>query len=152
MAFTIEKSGLSMLREEKLLVPIDGSDNSLRALAYVLKHAAVDKRSQIHLLNVQRAITPSSFVTQAMIAEHHASMSKEALERARRALTKHRVHAEIEVRIGEPADTIVKFASRKHCGEIVMGSRGLGALKSLLLGSITTKVIQLAGVPVTLVP
>ena len=100
-----------MVREDKLLVPIDGSDNSLRALAYVLKRAALYKRWQIYLLNVQRPITPSGFVTQAMIAEHHASMSKEALERARRALTQHGVRAEIEVRVGEPADTIVKFAT-----------------------------------------
>ena len=60
--------------------------------------------------------------------------------------------AEILVRIGEPGETIVKVARQKHCGEIVLGSRGLGNLKGLILGSVTTKVIHAARVPVTVVP
>jgi nucleotide-binding universal stress UspA family protein len=137
---------------KKLLVAIDGSNNSLRALAYVVKRVKVERRLRICLLNVQPALPSSLFVTGAMIAEHHESMSDEALARARRVLEKHHVAAEIVVRIGEPAETIVNFATGKHCGEIVMGTRGLGTLKGLLLGSITTKVIHLARVPVTVVP
>ncbi len=104
------------------------------------------------LLNVQAPLPRSLFVTRTMIAEYHESKSKEALARSRELLAKNRMHAEILVRIGQTADTIVKFASRRHCEEIVMGTRGLGNLKGLLLGSITTKVIHLARVPVTVVP
>jgi nucleotide-binding universal stress UspA family protein len=140
-----------MVDEMRLLVPIDGSDNSLRALAFVIKRAKRDKKLRIYLLNVQPALPPSLFVTRAMIAENHESMSKEALARSRRVLAKHRISAEIVVRIGEAAETIVKFARHKRCGEIVMGTRGLGSLKGLLLGSITTRVIHFARVPVTVV-
>jgi nucleotide-binding universal stress UspA family protein len=56
------------------------------------------------------------------------------------------------VRVGEPAETIVNFARRNHCAEIVMGTRGLGSFKGLFLGSITTKVIHAARVPITVVP
>ncbi len=138
--------------EKKVLVPIDGSDNSARALAYALKRVMTDKGLRICLLNVQPPLPPSLFVTRAMIAEHHESKSKEALARARRVLMKRRLGADITVRIGEPAETIVSFARSKHCREIVMGTRGLGGLKGLLLGSVTTKVIHLARVPVTVVP
>jgi nucleotide-binding universal stress UspA family protein len=141
-----------MAAEKKLLVPIDGSDNSLRALAYVIKRVAADKQLRLCLLNVQPALPSSLFVTRAMIAGHHASMSKEALASARRILAKHRVAADIAVRIGEPAATIVKYAIQKHCGEIVMGTRGLGRLQGLLLGSVTTRVMHLARFPVTVVP
>lgn len=137
---------------KKLLVAIDGSDNSLRALAYAIKRVKAERRLRIYLLNVQPAVPSSLFVTRAMIAEHHQSMSEEALTRARRVLEKNHVAVEIVVRIGEPSETIVKFATRKRCGEIVMGTRGLGSLKGLLLGSITTKVIHLARVPVIVVP
>ena len=104
------------------------------------------------LLNVQPLLPRSLFVTRTMIAEYHDSKSKEGLARSRGLLAKNHMHAEIVVRIGQTADTIVNFASRRHCEEIVMGTRGHGNLKGLLLGSITTKVIHLARVPVTLVP
>lgn len=46
------------------------------------------------------------------------------------------------------AETIVEVADTRHCDLIVMGSRGLGATRSLLLGSQTQKVISLANCPV----
>jgi nucleotide-binding universal stress UspA family protein len=138
--------------QKKLLVPIDGSENALRALAYVLKRRATDKQLRIYLLNVQPPIPANLFVTRGMIAQEQESMGKEALAKAKRLLARHRAVAQIAVRIGEPAATIVKAAAQQHCREIVMGTRGLGSLKGLLLGSITTKVIHLARVPVTVVP
>jgi nucleotide-binding universal stress UspA family protein len=141
-----------MSAAKKLLVPIDGSANSLRALAFAIKRVKKDRRLKICLLNVQAPLPRSLFVTRTMIAEYHDSKSKEALARSREILAKNHVHAEIVVRIGQTADTIVKFALRRHCEEILMGTRGLGNLKGLLLGSITTKVIHLARAPVTVVP
>jgi nucleotide-binding universal stress UspA family protein len=118
----------------------------------VIKRAAADGLLHIYVLNVQPALPHSLFVTRGMIASHQEAKSKEALLRARRVLAKTRVEAELVVRVGDEAETIVKFARQKHCGEIVMGSRGLGSLKGLLVGSISTKVIHSARVPVTLVP
>jgi nucleotide-binding universal stress UspA family protein len=109
---------------KKLLVPIDGSANSLRALAFVIKRVKRDRRLRVCLLNVQPPLPRSLFVTQTMIAEYHNSKSTEALARSRAILAKNHMHAEIVVRIGQTADTIVKFASRRHCEEIVMGTRG----------------------------
>ena len=138
--------------EKKLLIPVDGSENSLRALSYVIKRAAADKRLRIYVLNVQPALPPSFFVTRTMIKNHYEANSTESLVRARRALAKAHLTAEVVVRIGAPAETILNFARRKGCAEIVMGTRGLGSVKGLLLGSITTKVIHSTRVPVTVVP
>jgi nucleotide-binding universal stress UspA family protein len=137
---------------KKVLVPIDGSANSLRALAFVIKRVKKDRRLRMRLLNVQPPLPRSLFVTQTMIAGYHDSKSKEALARSRGILARNHMHAEIVVRIGQRAETIVKFASRRYCEEIATGTRGLGSLKGLLLGSITTTVIHLARVPVTVVP
>jgi nucleotide-binding universal stress UspA family protein len=145
--------GVSLVADEKkLLIPIDGSENSLRALSYVIKRAATDKRLHIYVLNVQPALPHSLFVTRAMIAGHHAAKSTEALMRVRRVLARTLIDAEVLVRVGDEAETIVKLARQKHCAEIVMGTRGLGSVKGLLLGSITTRVIHSARVPVTVVP
>ncbi len=133
----------------RLLVPIDGSDHSLRALAHVIKRAASHRQLQIFVLNVQLPLPPSLYVTRSTIADHHKAKSKEDLARALRMLHRKAVKAEILVRVSEPGKTIAQVARQKHCGEIVLGSRGLGNLKSLILGSVTTKVIHAARVPVT---
>ena len=99
-----------MVDGKKLLVPIDGSGNSLRALAFVIKRITKDKKLRIYLLNVQLRLPSSLFVSRAMIAEYHESRSKEALARSCKVLAKHRVSAEIVVRIGEAVEIIVKFA------------------------------------------
>ncbi|MEP7119188.1 MAG: universal stress protein, partial [Acidobacteriota bacterium] len=49
------------------------------------------------------------------------------------------------------AAQIAAQAEGLHCDALVMGTRGLGPVQSLLLGSITLKVIHLADVPVTLI-
>jgi len=141
-----------MAGERKLLIPVDGPENSLRALSYVIKRAATDKRLRIYMLNVQPALPPSFFVTRAMIESHYEANSTESLVRARRVLARAHLTAEVVVRVGAPAETILDFARRKHCAEIVMGTRGLGSVKGLLLGSITTKLIHSTRVPVTVVP
>lgn len=51
----------------------------------------------------------------------------------------------------QSAQHIAEFASENACDEIIMGTRGMGAVGNLVLGSVATKVVHLATVPVTLV-
>jgi nucleotide-binding universal stress UspA family protein len=141
-----------MANENRLLVPIDGSDHSLRALAHVIKRVGLHRQLQIYVLNVQLPLPRSLFVSRSMIDDYQEAKSNEDLARALRMLQRKALKAEIMVCVGEPGETIAKMARQKHCGEIVLGSRGLGNLKSLILGSVTTKVIHAARVPVTVVP
>jgi nucleotide-binding universal stress UspA family protein len=52
---------------------------------------------------------------------------------------------------GDTADAIVRAARRLRCDSIVMGTRGMGAIGNLLIGSVANRVIHLASAPVTLV-
>jgi nucleotide-binding universal stress UspA family protein len=141
-----------MANAKRLLVPIDGSPHSLRALDLAIETAAADPKIQLIVLNVQTPMPPSLFVTRSMIAEHQAAGGKAALPKALQKLHRHAMKAETMVGVGEPGETIAKVARRKHCGEIVLGSRGLGSVKGLILGSVTTKAIHATHVPVTVVP
>jgi nucleotide-binding universal stress UspA family protein len=134
-----------------ILVPVDGSDCSKRALEYAEKRAASAGNCSLLVLNVQPAIPPSRFVSRAMIAEHQKRSADAALKPARALLKRRRTKADIRVHIGDPATTIIAVAKRKHCSEIVMGNSGLGGIARLLLGSVAAKVIQLAHCPVTVV-
>ena len=55
------------------------------------------------------------------------------------------------VRIGHPGDEIAACAAEHGCDAIVMGTRGMGTVAGLLLGSVATRVLRVAQVPVTLV-
>lgn len=75
----------------------------------------------------------------------------DALASARTMLDAAKVRYTPSVLIGPVAETIARFAREQGCDGIVIGTRGLGGVESLVLGSVSTKVIHLAEVPVTLV-
>ena len=53
-------------------------------------------------------------------------------------------HLKSAVQIGEPADKIIEYANANGIDMIVMGSRGLGPIRLLLMGSVSNKVCNLA--------
>jgi nucleotide-binding universal stress UspA family protein len=140
-----------MRKKSVLLVPIDGSDCALRALAYGCRRFKAGGFHALVALNVQTPIPSSRFVTKQMIREHQARLSEEALAPARALAARSKVPLRCEVAVASPASAIVAAAKKARGDEIVMGTRGLGRLSGLLVGSTATKVIQLASVPVTLI-
>ena len=110
--------------------------------------------TEIHLVNVQpKADTPTLLLhmTQENIdkaqLEHGRSMLADATRLLEAAKFVHHTH----VLIGDPATQVVRVAKSEGVSAIVMGTRGMGALGNLALGSTATKVVHLADVPVTLV-
>jgi nucleotide-binding universal stress UspA family protein len=140
----------------KLLVPVDGSSHSLRTADYLIKSLSWFKGgAEIHLLNVQRPIPyggrVSSIVGQDKINQYHHDEGIAALKPAMQSLDAAGVKYHYHIGVGDEAETIVKYAQEQGCDQIVMGTRGMGSVSNLLLGSVATKVIHLAGVPVVLV-
>lgn len=138
-----------MSRNTTILVPIDGSTSATRALEFAL--GRIRDGGRIVALNVQPPLPPSRLVPRSMIDEHHRRESTKALRAARRIAKRHRIDIDWQVLVGPAAPTIVQCAQDKRCGEIVMGTRGLGRLPGFVLGSTAMRVVQLADVPVTLV-
>lgn len=138
----------------KLLVPTDGSESSMRAIDRVIRHAdAYKTAAEVHLVNVQPALPSavSSHVPQDALKRHHQEEGTKCLQPAMRKLDAAGVKYTQHILVGDPAETIVRFAKECGCDEILMGTRGHGSTTHLLLGSIATKVMHLSDVPVTLV-
>jgi nucleotide-binding universal stress UspA family protein len=138
----------------RILVPVDGSAGALRAVKHA---AALGARSgvEVVLLNVQPPM-PLYGMVRAYLRESQYraacdALAKKALDPAARILKRARVAHRLHVMYGEPGQTIAAAVRARKCGSIVMGTRGQGAVGNLLLGSVATKVIHLAKVPVTLV-
>jgi len=139
----------------RILLPVDGSEASLRAVDHVLKKIGLYKDTlEIHLLNVQLALRQgvTEFVSQKQIDSYHHDEGVKDLASARARLDAAKVPYQFHIGVGEePAAVIARYAQDKKCDQVVMGTRGLGSVAGILLGSVTIKVIHLVGVPVLLV-
>ena len=134
-----------------LLVAFDGSKPSIRAFQYAAERARGRKDIEIHIIYAQQGVLPSKQVTKGMIEDWQARRRKAALSVKVVRELKKRTKAQVHVLTGDPATEILEFAHKNPIGEIVMGTRGMGRLKGLFMGSVATKVAHLATVPVTLV-
>ena len=138
---------------ERVLVPVDGSEPAKRAVQYA---AEISKRScplEIHLLSVEPQ--PQDWQTRGIgtkaIEEHLRFLAHEASASARAILDAEGIGHTSHVRLGDPGEVIAAAAEELGCHHIIMGTRGLGKVAGLALGSVATGVLHLAKVPVTFV-
>lgn len=138
----------------KPLVPIDGSPSAMRALGHAIAESEGKAGVQVHLLNVQPLPVhtfPSKLVSPDLIDQELRREGRAMLEEARAAVQTGGLAPVCHVRIGHPGEQIAACAAEHGCDAIVMGTRGMGAVAGLLLGSVATKVVHVTQVPVTLV-
>ena len=138
-----------------ILLPVDGSENSLRAVRQVvaMKELYRDPIS-VHLLNVQVQVISGAvkmFISQQQLNDYYREEGVKALAAARALLDQAGIDYQHHIGVGEIAATVVGYARDKHCQQIVMGSRGGGGFSGVLLGSTAIRVVQLTDVPVLLV-
>lgn len=139
----------------KLLVPVDGSESANRCIDVLLRKLGWYRDPvEVHLLNVQPPIVSGNvtmFIKREQLDEYYREEGLKALVEPRRRLDAAGIAYRFHIGVGEPAETIAKYAHDKQCDQIVMGTRGMGRVAGMLLGSVATKVIHLADVPVLLV-
>lgn len=140
-----------MAAAKAVLVPVDGSRESLRALSLACQRVRARRGGSVVAVNVQPAMPSSRFASAADIQDHQQRMSREVFDKVDRVARRERQKVEKCMLVGMPAALILREADRRKAGEIVMGTRGLGQISGLLLGSVAMKVVQLARIPVTLV-
>lgn len=137
-----------------ILLAVDGSTHAARAAAYVCRLRDAGVPLVVHLLNVQPRVLSGNvrrFVSQAQINAYYRKEGEIALRGARRLLDRAGIEYQCHIRAGAHPEAIVDLARERGCSRIVMGTRGLGAIRGLVLGSVTYGVVHLAETPVTLV-
>lgn len=139
----------------KVLIPVDGSESANRAVDYVIASAAWLKEApQIVLINVQWKLASGNvklFISQDTINDYYREQGTAALAEARRRLDGAGLAYAYHVSVGSPADAIVQYAREQQADQIVMGAQGQDKLAALLLGSVTSRVMNLSSVPVLVV-
>lgn len=138
---------------QKILLAVDGSSHALKA-SDVACEMANRYGARLVILTVAKPVkSMSSEVREYMYAEHIAGEPQYVLtEMVKTVLTEAETRAKkagvanvkTVVREGQPARRIVEFAREHEIDLIVMGSRGLGDVEGLLLGSVSHKVGSLA--------
>jgi nucleotide-binding universal stress UspA family protein len=138
-----------------LLVPVDGSEFSDRALQYaVTRCGASPQGARIHLLNVQSpavGVNVKIFVSAESLQTYQRDEGMKVLQPALDRLSQAGVTAEHHIGVGDVGTVIVEYAADKGCDEIAMGTHGRGGLMRSVLGSVAQKVVQQARIPVVLV-
>ncbi len=138
---------------KSVLVPIDGSECSLRAVHYLIGARAEGGGPTLHLLNVQSEMTGDvrQFVARSDIDDYRREQSDAALRPARDLLDSAGIAYESHLEVGHAAERIVRCADVNGCDHIVMGTHGRSALADLLVGSTTLRVLHETRLPVVLV-
>lgn len=142
----------------RYLIPIDGSENALRAVDYLIGLArALRERPDAVLLNVQPPVPAKTLLLEGRLSEIHRleeplrEQGAALLEPPAAALQAAGIGAQRLVEIGEAAPVIARIAGSHHCDLVVIGARGLTAIDGVILGSVSTRVIHLSPVPVAIV-
>lgn len=137
----------------KLLLPVDGSDSAFQAALYVIDFVQKHGPVEVHVVNVQPK--PLEWQTHGMekeaIGEHLEVEAHVAMKPTLHAMNEQGIAYKTHVKLGDVAETLSALADELGCDHIVMGTRGLGVISGIVLGSVTRKILHLANVPVTCV-
>ncbi|MCQ4343861.1 MAG: universal stress protein [Sulfolobales archaeon] len=139
---------------KRIVAAYDGSDQAIKALntaielakAFNSKLDVVEVVDTAALLGMGFAPIPSDVIAQ--IYSKAQNDVEQAKKKAQEAGVKDVTSQVLE---GDPATSIIEYASKNGADLIVIGSRGLSTFKRLILGSVSSKVVQESRVPVLVV-
>ena len=138
-----------------ILLPFDGSNHARKAVDYLLARVQGGRPMKVTLLNVQELPYMHGDETVVSMTD---SIGRNLIEAGKRLLTgpaeKFKAagaDVAVVVRSDDPGRAIAEQAAATGCDEIVMGTRGLGRISEMVLGSVAYKTVHLVKVPVTLV-
>ena len=134
----------------KILVAIDGSTSAKRAFAQSL-YLASKCDSRLEIVHVVPCEFGGDSVNTFELVEELKTKGKKILEQCKKIAARNNISIKTTSELGDPAKIIIKLAKSNDYDLIVMGSRGRGAFKELLLGSVTQKVAHHAKCPVMVV-
>jgi len=136
---------------KNILLAVDGSEYSKKALAYAA-NMALTYRATLWLVHVfPHTSDLLGYDDFEKLYAKRKCAGQSILDAALETLGESEFEIQAELLEGLEAESILNFSKNSHADIIVMGTRGMGALKGLLLGSVSRKVIHYATCPVMVV-
>jgi nucleotide-binding universal stress UspA family protein len=139
----------------KILTLVDGSECSAKAVGYVATHQDLCQgKDGLRLLYIHPPVPGGlarSIVGSDAINAYYNEESKAALAPSEKILRDKGIPYQADYTVGDIAEQVQAYAAKHGIEMIVMGSHGHGGLKSLVMGSVATKVLTTASVPVLIV-
>ncbi|MBW2470810.1 MAG: universal stress protein [Deltaproteobacteria bacterium] len=139
-----------MVRIKKILVPLDGSKNSLRGLDEGI-YLARQCQATITGLYVVPLAKPKTNSQISYVEKYLLNNAAKFMLKAKKRAAQNGILFDDKVVYGEEGPKITKFADAKAYDIIIIGSRGLSSLKETFLGSTSNYVLHKAKVPVLVV-
>jgi len=146
----------------KILIPIDGSEYSLRAVKFAAEFTAFNPEVKVVIFTVDRL--PQQFMVRDLywvssdigesvrhIQEVFAEVRETNFKKAATYFNEKGLNVQCDYTFGNPAEEITHYAGKNGVDMIIMGTRGMSSLKEVFLGSVSHKVLQLSTCPVLLV-
>ena len=138
----------------KILVPVDGSENSFRALEQAIFLSIKIQEAQITVLYIIEDL-PSLYIYSPKIIEKlradYKSEYTKILERCKEIAKKNKININTVLLEGDPASKITGYSEMEKFDLIIIGSRGMGKFKEVIIGSVSNKVLHHAKCSVMLV-
>lgn len=133
---------------KRIVIATDGSEGAGHALEQGFSLAS-DLSAEVCVVYVHSG--PSSFLGapyyQDVITEE-ARHARTVIENAKARASRYLADVEYEVLEGDPVDTVLALARSRDADLIVVGSRGLGTVSSVVLGSVSRAILHQADRPV----
>ena len=139
----------------KILIAVDGSKHTQKALDYLANHrASLVDGHELVLVNVCSGIPPQAarHVSKDVLDSYYAEETGKVIEPVKLGLAERNISGyTIDVRHGNAAEEILKSANAAKADLIVMGTHGHGIFGRALMGSVATKVVAETDISVLLV-
>lgn len=135
---------------KKILVPLDGSQNSFRGLDYAISLAR-QCGATITGISVIPFYPKALLLTPILYERELTRAAKEFMAKAKKRSAQNGIVFNEKITDGHVVDEILDFAREKRFDLIVIGARGLGSVKEIFLGSTSNGVAHKSKIPVLLV-
>ncbi len=138
----------------KILAAVDGSPYTKRMLAYLSAHDEwLGAAHSYTLLHAVPAVMPraAAVMEKSTLQAYYDETAEKVFKPIRAFLDKRKINAVYQTKVGSAAETIVQAVNKGSYDLIIMGSHGQGTFKSLVMGSVATKVLSQCGTPVLLI-
>ncbi len=138
---------------EKILVAYDGSPKGHEAFEFALQLAAAvcHPKPEVTVLSVAQPPEPIDIVEMDAVIDAATEHYRVLFQDLRKQAEGKGIQIKAEIRVGHPADQIVRYAEENGTDLIIMGQRGKSKIESWLVGSVSKRVISYAHCAVTIV-